>query len=136
MSTKFGLETFRVEKREIPAPKVTIMLDMPPSANHLFFNVRGKGRVKTKEYTDWRERNSWFIKQQRPQRISGPVEVRIFFEDQHPRRDADNGIKACLDLIADSGVGIIDGDHSQVVRKISAEWADVKGVKIEIRRAA
>lgn len=135
MSTSFGLDRYRVEHREIQNPDVTILLDMPPSTNNLFFNVQGKGRVATKEYRDWKDRNSWYLKSQRPQRVSGPVEIKIQVEDNFPRRDIDNTVKPCLDLIADQGMKIIDGDHANVVRKVTAEWADVKGIRLTITRA-
>ena len=135
MTTSFGLDRYRVERRDIANNDVTIILDMPPSTNNLFFNVQGKGRVATKEYRDWKDRNSGFIKSQKPSRVSGPVEIRIQVEDNFPRRDIDNPVKPCLDLIADRGMKIIDGDHANVVRKVTAEWADVKGVKLTISRA-
>lgn len=134
MGVKFSLDSYKVERREIKTPEVVLMLDMPPSANNLFFNVRGKGRVPTKEYSDWQARNGWYIKSQSPPRVNGPVVIKIELEDTHPRRDADNCIKACLDLIADRGMQIIDGDHAVVVRKVSAEWSDVKGVRLTISR--
>jgi Holliday junction resolvase RusA-like endonuclease len=31
-----------------------VKLPLPPSANKLFFNVPGKGRVKTRAYKNWR----------------------------------------------------------------------------------
>lgn len=134
MKTNFGLDRYRVERREITSSDVTILLDMPPSTNNLFFNVQGRGRVATKEYRDWKDRNSWFIKSQKPQRVSGPVEIKILVEDSFPRRDIDNTVKPCLDIIADRGMKIIDGDHANVVRKVTAEWADVKGVHLTISR--
>lgn len=34
----------------------TLNLPFPPSLNNLFRNVRGKGRVPTARYEDWRKR--------------------------------------------------------------------------------
>lgn len=40
---------------------LTFDLPLPPSANALFANVRGKGRVKTAEYKAWIEEARWHI---------------------------------------------------------------------------
>jgi Holliday junction resolvase RusA-like endonuclease len=116
-----------------------IILDLPfpPSVNHLFATVRqgaGLRRVVSLEYKNWRAISAWEIKRQRPKCASGRVEVSITFEEKKGRRDIDNLLKPILDCLVDNGV--IGGDSSKTVRKITAQWGDVLGARIEIAKAA
>lgn len=133
--TKFGLESVRVERREIPDSILTFELPaMPPSVNAMYFNAPGQGRVKTQKYRDWCNASGLLLNRQIKGRMTGRVDIRIQLEDTHPTADCSNYIKATEDLLVSSG--IITDDRSKYVRKVSAEWAPIKGVRIEIERCA
>jgi Holliday junction resolvase RusA-like endonuclease len=58
----------------------------------------------------------------------------LVYEEKRGRRDLDNLIKACLDLLVE--YKLIDGDHRTVVRAIAASWSEkVIGVRITISPA-
>lgn len=99
----------------------TVDLAFPPSVNNLFFNAKGKGRVKTPAYKKWQDDCGWLIKSQRPERVEGAVEVSISIcPPNKVRRDIDNLIKPCLDFLV--AHRIIEGDDSRFVRAVRAEW--------------
>lgn len=130
-----SLNTYRVERR-LADGDLCFVLPVPPSTNHLFFNVQNRGRVPTTKYESWKREAMQIISANRVARIAGPVVVSIQIEDKHPRRDCDNFCKPILDILADRRVNIIDGDSAKTVRKLSVEWANVDDVVVTIRRAA
>lgn len=136
MGTKFALDNaVRVQHREIPDRAMTLELPMlPPSTNHLYFNVPGQGRVKTRAYNDWLFQCGILLKRQITGRLMGRVDLRFLLEDKHPQRDASNCIKPIEDLLVKTGA--IHNDNAKFVRRVSAEWAPIKGVRIEIERVA
>lgn len=74
------------------------------------------------------------VQAQKVLRLDGRVSVEIQVEDLHPRRDCDNCCKGILDLISSPDINIIAGDSAKHVRKVSAEWTDVSGAVVIIRR--
>lgn len=76
---------------------------MPPTANNMFFNARGKGRVKTTAYKNWSDENAWKLKALGFGMLTGRVRVDIILP-QNSRRDIDNSIKPLLDCLQASGV--------------------------------
>lgn len=82
---------------------VLTLLSPPPSLNNAFKNVRGKGRVKTRAYKDWRRDAAWRLKLQKPPHFTGLVSVTIMLP-MNTRGDADNRIKAALDSLQEAGV--------------------------------
>lgn len=97
-----------------------VTLSWPPSANALFRNVPGKGRVRTKEYARWAGVAGWELKAQRPRKFTGPVEVVV--ELNPPTRhalDLDNRNKALLDLLVTHQV--IPDDSTKFVRSVTAK---------------
>lgn len=130
---KFSLDV-PVQRRPIVAhDAVTVDLPFPPSVNNLFANGKS-GRYTTQQYKDWRTSAGWKIKADRTQRVPGPVSLTLVYEEKHGRRDLDNLLKACLDLLVEHK--IIDGDHRTVVRAIAASWSEkVQGVRITIAPA-
>lgn len=132
---KFGLDTYKTERRAIPDEAVRLELPvMPPSTNHLYFNVAGRGRVKTQQYEDWLQQCGLMLKRQVTGRMTGRVDITIRLEDKHPQRDADNAVKPLCDLLVK--IGLIQDDRSKYVRSVKAEWAPITGVEIMIARAA
>lgn len=132
VSTKFGLDTVKLETRAINnRGPIIVDLPFPPSTNNLFANGRSKGRYETPTYTKWKTEAGWVLMTTRPGRLAGRVRIAIELEDSHPRADADNRIKAILDLLVSHNV--IEDDSAKIVRKVSAEWKDeVKGARVTI----
>ena len=94
-----------------------VELPMPPSANALFFNRAGKGRVKTTTYRDWRKNAVLAIYAQvrADRRVAGAVSVHIALPFKC-RLDVDNTIKPILDALV--GSNRIDDDAN--VREVTA----------------
>lgn len=81
----------------------SVTLPMPPSANKLFANVPGKGRVKTKAYKTWR-RNAIltiFAQVRADRRVGGPVALSMC-TPSGMRGDLDNRLKAAIDALVKS----------------------------------
>lgn len=100
-----------------------IRLPRPISTNNLFANVRGKGRVRSERYNQWKWHAVAMLAEQKPlPRHTGPVAIRfeIGEEGVSHAMDADNCLKAYLDCLTDAGV--IEGDSRKHVRRIFVEW--------------
>lgn len=102
---------------------------IPPSLNNIYVNVPGKGRVKSSRYRTWKTAAGWDVKLARIVQIGGPVHLSIIVEKPRGvRSDISNRIKPLEDLLTDMDVLV---DDSQVM-KVSAEWGDIKGFRVEI----
>lgn len=113
---------------------IVLHLDMPPSVNNLYFNRKGKGRIRTPEYVNWQIKAGWQIQVARQKPISGPVEVTYRFVDAG-RADLGNLEKAVTDLLVKHR--LIEGDHRQIVRDIHLKWApDVLGCHVVVSPAS
>jgi Holliday junction resolvase RusA-like endonuclease len=131
--SSYSLERVRVERRAIgPSRTITLSLPFPPSTNTLFEDVTGDARTPTKRYREWREAAHAEILRQRPRLAMGAVEVTITLEERSGRHDADNLIKAVLDCLVENG--IIGGDHSGILRRVTAQWGEAQGACVEITR--
>jgi Holliday junction resolvase RusA-like endonuclease len=129
----YSLEGVRVERKAIPlGGTIRLRLPFPPSTNHLFENTPGGGNIPTKRYRAWREAARAEILRQRPRLAAGPVEVTITLEERPSRPDAENLIKAVLDCLVANG--IIAGDRSAILRRVTAQWGKVQGASVEITR--
>jgi len=128
-----SLERVRVERKAIGAAgTITLVLPFPPSANILFESAPGAGHIATKRYRKWREAAHAEILRQRPRLAPGPVEVTITLEERPGRHDADNLIRAVLNCLVEKG--IIGGDHSTILRRVTAQWGKTEGARVEITR--
>jgi Holliday junction resolvase RusA-like endonuclease len=80
-----------------------LKLPPPPSVNRAFRNVAGKGRVKTRDYRDWRKNAVLAIYAQvrADQRIGGSVAVTVSLPTSM-QGDIDNRIKGLLDALVAS----------------------------------
>lgn len=105
--------------------------NMPPSTNRLYFNVNGRGRVKTSSYEDWLHQAGILIRRQGIARMTQRVDIVISLEDKHPRRDCDNAAKPCCDLLVK--LGVLPDDNAKWVRSVKIQWAPIDGVRIDIR---
>lgn len=102
----------------------------PPSVNNLYFNVPGKGRVKSNRYKIWRSAASWDIKAAKPSSFSCKVILDLTVEKpKGVRSDISNRIKAIEDVLVEMGVLV---DDSQI-EEVRARWGAVKGARIELR---
>lgn len=111
-----------------------VKLPLPPSANKLFFNVPGKGRVKTKAYTTWRKNAvlAIFAQVRADNRIAGPVALSLCVPSGM-RGDLDNRLKATIDALVASNR--IDDDkhvHSILILRGGADpgTVDVKVARL------
>src|SRR5690606_11132910 len=103
--------------------KGVVRVPFPPTTNNLYVNVRGKGRVRSKAYRTWQESAGWLVATARLPKFDGPVKVRIeLCPANHRRVDADNRIKAVMDLLVTRE--IIKGDDSRFVRSVTAEFVE------------
>ncbi len=123
------------ELRAEERPRIVIYLELlPPSTNNLFASV-GRRRVPTAAYTTWRRHAGQQIMVQRLKRavrqIAGPYEVHILAGRSSMRRDIDNIIKPCVDLLV--SMGVTEDDSNCVA--VSARWGEVEGVVVEIESA-
>jgi Holliday junction resolvase RusA-like endonuclease len=99
-----------------------ISLPMPPSVNQMYSTVQ-KRRVKSKVYANWAKEAGLVLNTQHPKPLLGRVSVSIALVAQsNHRQDADNRVKAVLDLLTKHK--IIKDDSSEFVREIRVRWMD------------
>lgn len=113
----------------------TVELPRPPSVNSTFAtDFKTRRRFDTKEYRAWKKEAAQMLMAQRARCAVGPVEITITVQEitRYPS-DIDNRIKPTLDCLVENG--IIDGDTSKTVRKVTAQWGDVVGALVEVRPA-
>jgi hypothetical protein len=78
----------------------------------------------------WRRTASDMILSSRVRPFVGPVAVTLTFRDGRPAcgfRDLPN---ACLQLLI--GTRLIAGAHSAILRRLTLNWGEVSGVRVEI----
>lgn len=109
---------------------IAATLPLPPSANHLFANVAGQGRVKSREYRAWIVETGYVLNLAAvAKKIDGPFRVRLQAGRPNRLRDLDNLIKPILDLLQAHGAIRNDRD----CQKIEAEWVEgVTGVYVSV----
>lgn len=109
-----------------------IDLPFPVSTNAIWRNARSR-TIKSDRYRAWATAAGWAIKEQRPQRVFGPVHVTMWFEERDKRRrDLDNLAKCTLDLLSEHQ--IIQGDDSRYVRELNLKWGGT-GCRVMIQPA-
>lgn len=91
-----------------------LIIPTPPSANKLFTNVPGKGRVKSAKYRNWQTEVGWYVKIQKPQRVAGPYALAIQVPAKS-KMDLDNHCKAIVDLLVYADVT----DDDKNLRRLS-----------------
>ena len=87
-----------------PTPVASYDLPAPPSTNALFRNVKGRGRVKTKDYLDWEMHAGWSLRAQGIVRVEEYCVVIVGVERHSLQADIDNRLKATLDVLVKNGV--------------------------------
>lgn len=88
---------------DLPAP-VHFTMPTPPSANHLFKNVKGVGRVQTSHYSDFIRMGVAAIRRQNVRAMRGRVVIVASVERMSDKADIDNRMKALLDAIVKAGI--------------------------------
>ncbi|KAB2656292.1 RusA family crossover junction endodeoxyribonuclease [Brucella tritici] len=88
---------------DLPEP-ATFTMPTPPSANHLFKNVKGVGRVKSAHYDEFIRMGVAAIRRQGVKHVPGHVLAIIGVERMSARADIDNRLKATLDAIVKAEV--------------------------------
>ena len=114
---------------------LTFTLPLPPSANNLFVNVPGRGRVKSAEYRKWITDAGWLAKTAivGAEQVKPPYQV-TYEVPADRRRDLDNFSKATGDLLV--RLAVIADD--KFIDRLIIERADRKDmlVKVETYRGA
>jgi hypothetical protein len=91
---------------------LTVTVPLPPSANALTRNVKGRGRVNTAAYTAWLEDAGYTVRM--AHRAAGkpafakPLEVTLQLGLRDRRRDAGNCLKPTEDMLVKSIEGLPD----------------------------
>lgn len=81
-----------------------VTLPISPSVNAMYVNVPGKGRVKSAKAKAWTTKAGWWLKTARLRPLPpGPYAVKITVSTRL-RGDADNRVKATLDLLVKHGL--------------------------------
>jgi crossover junction endodeoxyribonuclease RusA len=100
-------------------------LPIPPSANNLFVNARGRGRVKSREYTAWLAEAALALRGAEPVASPCSLEITIRGGKGFRRcRDLDNTVKAIQDALVSAGV--LAGDDVRHVQKLRATYIEGK----------
>ncbi len=106
---------------------ISVHVPYPPTANNLFFNRPGKGRVKTERYRTWLRAAGNELLAQRPPKITGKVVVSIVMgRPDRRKRDLSNCIKPIEDLLV--AHGLIEDDS--LVESLSIRWAVAEGAHV------
>lgn len=109
----------------------SVTLPLPPSANKLFANVPGKGRVKTRAYKAWRRNAvlSIFAQVRADHRVGGPIALSVCVPS-NMRGDLDNRLKAGIDALVKSNR--IDDDKHVHSIFILRGGADAGTIEIKV----
>jgi Holliday junction resolvase RusA-like endonuclease len=103
-----------------PVPFVTLQFAAPPSVNASTRNVPGKGRVRTKDYSDWLKEAGWQLNMQKPGHVAGKYHLTMKVRRASLRRDLDGYLKLVLDLLVNMGVT----DDDRHCESINLSWTD------------
>jgi crossover junction endodeoxyribonuclease RusA len=103
---------------------MTIDLLYPPSVNRLWRYGRGRA-YKSKVYKDWLIEGELTLRQLTLECFECPVSVEMAVgRPDKRRRDLDNIVKPCLDLL--EKVGVFEDDSQ--VHRLNVYWGGQKGV--------
>jgi Holliday junction resolvase RusA-like endonuclease len=106
-----------------------ISIPSPPSANNLFFNLKGgKGRAITTTYRNWLTEAGWTLKQKRPEPFGKMLVQVALCVPNDKRRDIDNFAKPILDLLVKQQ--IINDDRQ--VERLTVERHARKDVTVSV----
>ncbi len=104
-------------------------LAVPPSANNLFRNVSGKGRVKTDKYKRWSKAAAWQVRLgHKGPALEGPTAVSITMKRPNKNSDLDNRAKGVLDALQAGGA---IGNDKQV-SCLTLAWANHPDCRVTV----
>ncbi len=106
---------------------ITATIPYPPTANHLFANVAGKGRVKSAAYKAWIDSAGYVLNLACVgKRIDGPyaLTLRVGKPDNR-KRDLSNLLKASEDLLVACRAVRDDSDCQRIDLSWTTEHPDV-----------
>ena len=108
---------------------IQLHLPLPPSANGIWRNVKGRTLASAK-YRAWKTEALWACKMamQGKETITGDCRVVIQIGRPRKNADLDNRIKPCLDALQSAEV---IKDDNQIVF-LSARWENLEGALIQI----
>jgi Holliday junction resolvase RusA-like endonuclease len=96
-----------------------LWLPWPPTANTMFA-MRGYRRFVSPKYAEWKDLVAAHLKDQRPVKMDCSVNIHISLSAPTKRKwDIDNRVKPIIDVLVTHG--IIEDDHSGIVRRITVE---------------
>lgn len=102
---------------------------VPPTANNLFRNVPGFGRVKTDRYKKWAKAAAWEVRLQHTgPALEGPTAVSISLKRPSKSSDLDNRAKGVLDALQAGGA--IDNDKQ--VTCLTLAWANHPDCRVTV----
>jgi Holliday junction resolvase RusA-like endonuclease len=108
---------------------LSFALPVPPSANNLFVNRPGYGRVKSREYKDWIANAGWAAKVATLGKDKPALPYVVSYAvPTDKRRDLDNYLKAANDLLV--RLGIIADDS--LIDRMEIERAERKDMLVTI----
>lgn len=114
---------------------INITLPFPISANALYRNVKGVGRVKTERYRTWLQSAGWDVNQARQKPLKGWYRISLtLYENDKRRRDPDNSFKGVSDLLVTHG--LIEDDCFCTGIVITRIRSDVKKCVVTIAPSA
>lgn len=88
---------------------IHLRLPMPPTVNHMYWNLSSGGKVKTDDYRNFEEAAALALNSQTP--LSGPVGLRFIFHFRTAAGDVDNRLKPAQDILQ----GCLFANDRQVV---------------------
>lgn len=101
-------------------PHAAIELPMPPSLNHCYANVPGKGRVRAKHYTEWLKAAGWEVVLSNSRGRFPEAYHMLLRVPVGQRADIDNLIKPVSDLLQKQGV-VANDRHMRAVLCIASD---------------
>lgn len=111
-----------------------IDLPWPPSMNHYWRNVPGRGTLISAEGRQYRQDVQVQVLIQRAaKKLSGRLEVAITaFPPDKRRRDLDNLLKSCLDALTHAGVWL-DDQQIDDLRIVRGNTGDKPGGRVAVQ---
>lgn len=102
---------------------------VPPSVNHLFTNLSGRGRIPSKHYLAWRKAAGWDYNGLGS--VSGPYSMVITLDRTKVRKNSDisNRIKAVEDMCVTHQ--IVEDDH--LCQELTIRYGQCpKAIRVEV----
>jgi len=119
----------QVEGAVTPAAPSTIMLPLPPTANHMWVHT-GRNHFRSAQYVAWLTECGWRLTASRFPRITGKFAVEIDLP-RKMRGDIDNRTKCSLDLLVRQSI-VTDDRHCDRLTISRADDVPAKMCRITV----